>query len=327
VATSGASRQDAWTNFTARYTHSSDSRNDVVSAALSVSTEYDYFSLGFGATYSKLFHEKNTEFSVNANAFLDTWKLIYPSELRPFGPTGNARSNNLFVGNTITGNPNYNPLFSPLKNSNRNSYALGVTLSQIISKNIQGSFLVDFVKQDGLLSTPFQRVYFRDIEDSFLQNFHLAEGIEKLPNTRFKLAFGGRLHYYINETFVLRTYYRYYTDDWNIKSHTAILEVPIKVSDKFTLYPSYRFYNQTAANAFAAYNQHLSSEEFFTSDYDLSNYTANQFGFGITYTNILADLHIWKLGLKSIDLKYNLYQRDSGLNAGIVSLGFNFIAD
>ena len=327
VASSGASKADTWLNFTGNYSHSSDSRNDIVSAKISASNEYDYFSLGFGGSYTKLFNDKNTEVNINANVYLDSWKLLYPSELRPFVQGRDGLSNGLFIGNVIVGESNYNPLFTEIKNKNRNSYSLGFGFSQILSKNLQGSLALDLVQQDGLLSTPFQRVYFRDVADSFIQNFHLAEAIEKLPDSRFKIAVGGRLNYYINETFVLRTYYRYYTDDWGIKSHTASLEVPIKVSDEFTIYPSYRFYNQAAADYFAAYNQHVSTSEFYTSDYDLSKYTANQYGLGVTYTDIFTNFHIWKLGLKSIDLKYNRYDRDTGLNASIISAGFKFVMD
>ncbi len=327
VASSGASSADNWANMTASYSHSSDSRNDIVSAKISVSNEYDYFSLGFGGSYTKLFNEKNTEVSINANAYLDTWKLIYPSELRPFVQGRGGLSNALFTGNTISGNANYGPMFTAINDKNRNSYSVGFGFSQILSKKLQGSLLLDFVQQDGLLSTPFQRVYFSDIEDSFIQNFHLAEAIEKLPESRFKIAIGGRLNYYINEIFVLRTYYRYYTDDWGIQSHTANLELPIKISDKFTIYPSYRFYNQTAADYFAFYNQHVSTNEFYTSDYDLSKYIANQYGLGVTYTDIFTNFHIWKLGLKSINLKYNKYDRDTGLNASIVSAGVSFVMD
>lgn len=204
---------------------------------------------------------------------------------------------------------------------------MGFGFSQILNKKLQGSLALDFVKQEGLLSTPFQRVYFRDIEDSFIENFHLAEDIERLPDSRFKIAAGGRLNYYINETFILRTYYRYYYDDWGIKSHTLSFEIPIKITDKFTLYPSYRFYNQTAADYFAAYNQHLSTSDYYTSDYDLSKYSANQFGFGVSYTDIFSKLHLWKLGLKTIDLKYHKYDRDSGLSASIISGGLKFVFD
>lgn len=327
VASSGASGADGWVNLTGNYTHSSDSRNDIVSAKISVSKEYDYFSLGFGGSYTKLFNQKNTEVSVNGNAYIDSWTALYPTELRPFSPGGNGINNGLFTNNTITGNTNYNPIFTPFDSETRNSYALGFGFSQILSKKLQGSLALDFVQQDGLLSTPFQRVYFSDVADSFIDNFHLADAIEQLPESRFKIAVGGRLNYYINETFVLRTYYRYYTDDWGIDSHTASIELPIKVSDKFTIYPSYRFYNQTAADYFAPYNEHLSTSEFYTSDYDLSKYSANQYGIGVTYTDIFTNFKVWKLGLKSIDLKFNKYDRDSGLSASIISAGFKFVMD
>lgn len=327
VASSGASESDLWTNLTGAYSHSSDDRNDIWSAKISVSAEYDYFSLGVGGSYSKLFNEKNTEISINGNVYVDTWNALYPTELRPFADGGNGLSSNLFTQNTIIGNTNYNPDFTTFDNEGRNTYALGFGFSQILSKKLQGSFVIDLVQQDGLLSTPFQRVYFSDIADSFIENFQLADDIERLPDSRLKIAVGGRLNYYINETFVVRTFYRYYTDDWGIKSHTASLEVPIKISDKFTLYPSYRFYNQTAADYFDVYEGHLSTDEFYTSDYDLSKYSANQFSFGASYTDIFTKFHIWKLGLKSIDLKYTQYDRDNTLSANIITAGFKFIMD
>ncbi|HPE82161.1 MAG: DUF3570 domain-containing protein [Aequorivita sp.] len=303
VASSGASSSDVWFGGNINYSHSNDSRNDILSAKVSVSSEFDYFSFGFGGTYTKLFNEKNTEVSVHANVYLDTWKLLYPIELR--------ESSN-FIG---------------LDKKNRNSYSLGFGFSQILSKKLQGMLSLDLVQQQGLLSTPFQRVYFSDSPDRFRQNFQLADDIERLPETRFKTAIGGRLNYFINEMFVLRTYYRYYFDDWGITSHTASVEVPIKITDKFTLYPSYRFYNQTAADYFYPYETALSSYEFYTSDYDLSEFSANQYGFGISYTDIFTKLKLANFGLKSVDLKYDYYKRDTGLHYSLISAGFKFIGN
>ena len=326
-ASTGASEGDVWANLTGTYSHSSDDRNDIWSAKLSVSSEYDYFSIGFGGSYTKLFNEKNTEVSINGNVFVDTWNALYPSELRPFAAGGNGLNNNLFNRYTVTGNPNYNPDFETFDNEGRNTYAVGFGFSQIMTKKLQGSLALDFVMQDGLLSTPFQRVYFSDVADSFIEQFQLADDVEQLPDSRFKVALGGRLNYYIDETFVVRTFYRYYFDDWGITSHTISVEVPIKLSDKFTIYPSYRFYNQSAADYFGAYESHLSTDEFYTSDYDLSEYSANQFSLGASYTDIFTKFHIWKLGLKSIDLKYTQYDRDNTLSASIISAGFKFVLD
>lgn len=327
VASSGASRSDVWTNLSGTYTHSSDDRNTMYSGNLSVSSEYDYFSFGFGGAFTKLFNEKNTEVSINANIFLDTWTPIYPTELRPFASGANGLDNGFFSNKTITGNTDYSPTFEKFTDETRNSYSVGLGFSQILGKNLQGSLALDFVKQDGLLSTPFQRVYFADVADSFIQEFQLADAIEQLPDSRFKVAGGGRLNWYINESVVLRSYYRYYYDDWGINSHTASVEVPIKLSDKFTVYPSYRYYQQTAADYFFGYEEALSTDTFYTSDYDLSKYSANQFGMGVSYTDIFTKMHIWKLGLKSIDLKFYKYDRDTSFSSSIVTAGFKFVMD
>ena len=326
-ASTGASSSDAWVNLNASYSHSSDDRNSIWSAKASIATEYDYFSLGVGGSYTKLFNQKNTELSINANAFIDSWTTIYPFELRPFGVNENGLNNELFTNKTITGKTDYNPIFNEFDNKGRNSYALGLSFSQILHRNVQASLSVDVIQQEGLLSTPFQRVYFSDIADSFIDNFHLADAQEFLPDNRIKLAIGGRLNWYLNEVVTLRTFYRYYSDDWGIDSHTASIEVPIKVSNKFTIYPSYRFYNQTAADYFRPYETALSTDPYYTSDYDLSEYSANQFGVGVSYTDIFTKAHIGKWGLKSLDLKFYKYDRNTTFSSGIITIGAKFIKD
>lgn len=326
-ASSGASSGDVWSNLTLNYSHSSNDRNSIWSARLSVSAEYDYFSLGFGGSYTRLFNEKNTELGIHASVYLDTWNAIYPIELRPFGANGSGLNDDFFNGRTITGNPNYDPMFTEFSDEGRNSYTLGLTFSQILHRNVQASLALDVVQQQGLLSTPFQRVYFGNIDDSFIDGFHLADDIEQLPDTRFKVAIGGRLNYYLNEKFSFRTFYRYYFDDWGITAHTASLEIPFKISGKFTLYPSYRFYTQSAADYFYTYNTPLSTTDFYTSDFDLSEYSANQFGFGVSYVDIFNKAHVWKFGIKSIDLKYYHYDRNIPFNSNIITAGFKFVMD
>jgi len=327
VASSGASADDVWANLTVSYSHSSDDRNQIWSAKASVSSEFDYTSAGFGGSYTRLFNEKNTEVSVHGNIYLDKWNAIYPYELRPFGEGGSGLNDAFFSRNTITGNRNYAPDFTEFTNENRNSYSLGFGFSQILHKNVQGSLSLDFVQQQGLLSTPFQRVYFADVADSFIDNFQLAGDIERLPDSRLKIAMGGRLNWYVNERVAVRTFYRYYLDDWGITSHTASIEVPIKITSKFTLYPSYRFYNQAAADYFNPFKEALSTDEFYTSDYDLSEYQANQIGFGVSYTDIFTEFHLGALGLKSIDLKFYRYDRNTTFRSSIVTAGVKFVLD
>ncbi len=356
VESSGASRQDTWGSVNVDYSHSSDDRNNIWNANVSFATEYDYTSIGFGGGFSKLFNEKNTEVGVHAKVYLDTWSPKYPTELDSYLEVDGDLNDGFFEGVNIinqdafvVNDPGFvGDVWSPvngfdlIKDKGRNTYSVSFNFAQIISKNAQFSLFFDIVKQQGWLANPMQRVYFTDVDNYFIGNgdsidnytsssntdvFQLADDIERLPDNRFKIPIGLRFNYYLNETFALRTYYRYYMDDWGINSHTASVELPIKLSPKFTIYPSFRYYNQTEADYFAGFDEHLSTSEFYTSDYDLSKFNANQYGFGITYTDIFAKAHIWKLGLKSIDLKYNNYQRNTGLKANYFAAGFKFIMD
>jgi len=103
-ASSGASRQDVLAYFSPTYSHSSDNRNSVVRVKAYVSSEYDYFSVGFGGGYTRLFNEKNTQLSVDAQVYFDKWNPRYPIELR-----------NGFFDSRITGNGTYAPNFTPFE--------------------------------------------------------------------------------------------------------------------------------------------------------------------------------------------------------------------
>lgn len=313
-ASSGASHKDELVHFNPSYQHSSTDRNSILNAKAYVSSEYDYFSIGFGGGYTHLFNKKNTEISINTQMFLDKWNPQYPVELR----TG-------FFDTRISGNGIYTPSFIAFEKETRNSYALSFVFSQILSKKLQASLFIDIVKQSGLLSSPMQRIYFSNTENFFIEDFQLADDVERLPNKRFKIPIGTRLNYYLNDYFIIRSYYRFYTDNWGIQSHTINLEVPVKLNDKFTIYPSYRHYRQTAADDFYQKENALSTFDFYTSDYDLSRYNAHQYGMGIRYKDIFTNAKIFTFGLKTIDLRLNKYDRSNGLNAFIISLGTNFV--
>lgn len=354
VASSGESYMDVWGNATVSYSKYSDDRNRIWSVNGGISSEYDYFSIGFGGGYTQLFNQKNTEFGIKAQVFLDNWSPRYPTELDSYVDAGGDLNNGFFQGIDIlnaqgqiidkNGTDLWGPVegFSLIQDKARNSYSLSLSFSQILSKNAQISLFVDIVQQQGWLANPMQRVYFGDRPNYFVGNassipnyttqsntdvFQLADDIERLPDTRLKTPIGARFNYYINENLSVRTYYRYYFDDWGMNSHTASIELPIKLGDKFTLYPNYRYYTQTAIDYFAPFEQNLSTQQFYTSDFDLSSFNANQYGIGIRYTDIFTKLKVFKFGLKSIDLRFAQYERSNGLNASIISGGFKFIFD
>ncbi len=347
LASSGASRSDALASGHVDYSHSSDDRNFIWGTNVSLSNEYDYTSFGFGGNISHLFNDKNTEVGLKGAVYLDKWRPIYPTELNEYNLYGSNFLNQGYFANVDVINQNgtvsssYFPSgFNAITNRGRNSYSASFFLSQILSKRLQVALFFDLVKQDGLLSTPYHRIYFADKANYYIgdaayipvyttrQNrgvYQLADDIERLPSTRFKIPIGARLNYYINETFVLRTYYRYYTDDWGLKAHTVNVDLPIRFNQKFSITPSYRYYTQNPVKYYAPYETHLSTEKFYTSDPDLAKFNSNQYSVALNYNDIFNDFHINRFELKNANLKFSHYARTDGLKANIVSLGLKFI--
>ncbi|MFN8326531.1 DUF3570 domain-containing protein [Flavobacterium sp.] len=289
---SSASYQDIRVYPSVNYNFENVEKRYALNAGLSFSAEFDYTSIGANIGYTKTSKDKNREFSVKGMAFFDTWKVILPIEIRN-NPTDNDANH--------------------LDTKPRTSYNLGLTLSQVINKNFQMAFLADFGYQEGLLATKFNRVYFDD----------LSVRSEKLPSTRFKIPLGVRANYYLNDRIILRTFYRYYYDNWNINSHTVSIEPSIKLTPFSSLSLPYRYYMQSAAKYFDAINQHQLTDEYYTSDYDLSKFSSNMIGLGYHLTD--SDKGIFHIKrIHSLEMRYGYYTRNNGLSSHIITLALQF---
>ena len=82
---------------------------------------------------------------------------------------------------------------------------------------------------------------------------------------------------------ILKTFYRYYSDTWGVTANTFEITMPIKLPNDFRIYPFYRYHIQKQTSYFAEYQEHLSTDEFYTSDFDLSSFSSHKYGLGISY--------------------------------------------
>ena len=294
------------------YNSTSDNRSFTWGADGSFSTEKGYKSMGFGFQLRKSFNDDNSEFNLNSKAYLDHINPIYPGEFRV--SEGLSPS----VG------------FKLLDVTYRNSFSSALSFSQILNKRMQFSLNADIIYQQGLLSSNYQRVYFKDKPIVTYNGIELAHDIERLPSTRIKHPIGLRFNYFVSDFLILRTFYRHYTDNWGVNANTYDIQVPLKFSPSVTFYPMFRYHSQQQAKYFAPKSQHLSTELFYTSDYDLSTFNSSQYGFGLT---IAPPLGIFKfessdegdpVRFKSVDLRYNYYNRTDGLTAGIITFDTEF---
>lgn len=290
---SSASSRDLRKYGTVSYSRKNLKRGETYTAKAGGSAEYDYTSFSAGLSYTKEWNDGNSEFTVNAQMFRDNWSIYLPRELR----------------GEVT-----------IPNRQRNSYNFQATYAQVLNKRMQMSLSTEAIYMQGLLSTPFHRVYFSD---------QLQPDIERLPNTRLKIPIGLRFNYFPIDNIIVRSYYRYYFDNWGLQAHAFSLETPLKVAPWLTLSPFYRYNTQTAADYFAPFAIHSVNDVFYTSDYDLSALQSHKVGLGFRIAPLYGvarmKLPLRKLfQFKTLEVRTAYYRRSTGLRAFIGSLGLNF---
>ncbi|PWK79099.1 uncharacterized protein DUF3570 [Mucilaginibacter oryzae] len=293
---SSASRQDTRVYPSLNWTVSNDKTGNAFGLTGSYSHEFDYQSFGGGINLTRVSKDKNTQFDFKGQVFLDTWKVILPVELRPPGyGSGSDRDGR--------GKVDHSP---------RNSFSTSFAISQVLSTRLQALFIVEPSYQHGLLATKYQRDYFTDG----------SERVENLPGSRYKLPIAVRFNYFLDDHFVIRTFYRYYLDNWGIRAHTAELEIPVKLTSFVSVSPYYRYNNQRGTRYFAPYGQHDPRAIYYTSDYDLSTLHSSFVGANIRLsppTGVFGWQHF-----NSLEIRAGHYMRSTGLNSNIVTLAMKF---
>ena len=289
-ANSSASYSDTRIYPSVSWSVENEKKGTTIGIGLSTSKEFDYHSYGGNISFSKKTKDKSGEFTAKIQTYLDQVSLILPVELRTFS-NRRERGYPTVARNTFEGSLSY---------------------SQIINERLQVILLADVVQQNGYLSLPFHRVYFTDA------TVHQ----ENLPATRFKIPLGFRANYFLGDQFIIKTYYRFYTDDWGLTSHTASIELPVKITPFLSVSPFYRFYQQSATKYFAPYQQHTNEDKYYTSNYDYSKFTSNFLGAGIRYAppkGVMGNQHF-----SMIELRYGHYAKNIGMNANILSMNLKF---
>jgi hypothetical protein len=286
------------------------------------SAEHNYYhSIGLNTSFSKKNHN-NGEFSVKLTGYFDQIKMIKPSEFTPVDSLKNiAPTDSIVYITTASGHTQALTYVNgqlvgkakriTLPSSSRNTYTASFSFEQVINSRLQGSVALDMVYQSGYLGLPFHRVYFNNGKDT----------IENLPSQRLKLPIGLRLNYFLGDNIIIRTYYRFYVDNWGLQSHTVNIEVPVKITPFFSISPFYRYYIQTAAKYFASYEEHSPQDQYFTSNYALAAFSSHFFGVDVRFA---PPKGVFIKSLKALEIRYSHYTQTTNLVADMVSLNLKF---
>ena len=131
-----------------------------------------------------------------------------------------------------------------------------------------------------------------------------------------------RANYFLGDRIIIRSYYRYYQDDWGNQAHTVNLETPFKVTPFFSLIPFYRFSKQTGIDYFRPYGEHNLQETYYTSDYDLAPFTSHFIGMGIRIApvNGVFGVRNWNM----LELRAGHYIRSPDLKGNSITLALKF---
>jgi len=272
----------------------------IISSNAGFSKEWDVNSINYGISLTHLSKNENTQIRLSTSYYKDKWDLIYPYELRPF------------INDTLE--------------DIKRSFNASLMFSQVINKRLKMALSIETVSQNGLLSTPFHRVYFNDTTHT----------IERLPNKRFKIPVAMYSSYYMNDRSILRFYYRFYTDDFDINAHTVQIETPIKISPSIVISPFYRIHTQEESKYFEPFAIHNPNAEYYTSDYDLSGFNSHKLGFGIKYSplfgffnKINSQNNQTKIKFKKLEIRTSKYFRLNKdgviLKAYIATFGVSYV--
>jgi len=195
----------------------------------------------------------------------------------------------------------------------RNSYNLNFGIRQDINRRMSVHLDLGLIYQQGLLSTPFHRMYFKDSD---------SVKVENLPRKRLLFPLGFGVNVFLSPLFIIKGYYAFFTDDFGITAHAINIEIPVKFSYQYSLYPFFRIYHQTAARYFKPYKEHLLSDKFYTSDYDLSLFWSYKAGLGFGF---FPDKRFGKSrwSFNNLMFRYAFYWRTDKLDAHMFSILFD----
>jgi len=162
------------------------------------------------------------------------------------------------------------------RDNTRQHYAIGVT--QILTRNLITSLNVETVTDEGFLNTPYRSVRYADGGSGTGYSFEP----ELYPRTRTTNAVGLRARYFLPYRAALQGEYRWFTDTWEIDSHTAAIEY-VHPLDDWTFKLKYRWHDQTGAAFFNDLFPRSEATNFRARDKELSPLTSQTLTLSATY--------------------------------------------
>jgi hypothetical protein len=183
----------------------------------------------------------------------------------------------------------------------------GVT--QVINDHASAKAEAFVIVDDGYLTNPHSTV---------VRNYGTAEQkltTEKRPDKR--TAYGANLKYItmVGDDVSYQANYRFYTDDWDVNSHTIENDIYYAMNDDLTLGLGLRYYTQTEASFYNEKKNFFKNEKEASSDERLSSFNALTYKASVDYK--FNDNISYNLGAE-------FYSQSTGLDATMITTGLKY---
>lgn len=175
--------------------------------------------------------------------------------------------------------------------------------TQIINKNTIISSHFSYSYYDGFLSDPYTQAEVEGVRVA-----------DSRPSTKSQLAWKVAARRFINSANgALQTNYRYYSNNWGVESHTVDIGWHQNVGSYLKIKPAIRYYSQSEALFYAPFYTQARIDEFYSSDYRLSEFDALSFKLSISTTLDINTIST------PFTLSYENY-RSTGNNPGLINV-------
>jgi len=157
-------------------------------------------------------------------------------------------------------------------NNSRKEGKIDISVNQLISPTASIQFVYSKLWSEGFLSSTYHYV----LQDGFAK-------FEKYPSTRSGDAFAVKGVNLLSDENSINYAYRYYTDDWDISSHTLNVEWMHEFNSKLTSGIRVRYYTQSKANFSKELGTYSATDPYFAIDYRTSAFDSYDLGIPFIY--------------------------------------------
>jgi hypothetical protein len=183
--------------------------------------------------------------------------------------------------------------------------SLETGITQIIDTTSLAKVSLYYSSEDGYLSNPYYNV---------VRNSTTIEA-ERRPDAR--VAYGFNLKYIkaFSDSLSSKFKYKFYSDDWDIISHTIDINNYYEINNKFIFGFGLRYYTQSDANFYNESTTYFTNEVYASHDERLSSFNSTTYKTSLEYKS--SDKVSYNLGI-------NLYDQSTGLSATYTSIGLKY---